>query len=161
MVNDSMSEDFDSASNVVEDIGDLKPSEFKGLDLSEFVGKKFPIEKVYRKFVKSKFGPNNTTLAPGQEILAPVLMVETAPVTSIQDREGNDIPIHASEMFSLKEEIDENGKKQYTWSQDDRGSLNKLLKKLKVDHPSKLKGKIVQIITRGTEEKQFLGFIKE
>lgn len=157
-------EEFDDGK--VFGVDDLKESEGIQLtDFSQFVGQKVAIDKVYRKFIKSKFGKDAegkpVTLPEGQEIMAPVLMVETVPVTTITTKDG-EIEIRASEMFSLREEIDAEGKKTYTWSTDDRGALNKFLKKMKVDHPTKLPKKIVQIITRPSKQGQdFLGFIKE
>jgi hypothetical protein len=145
-----------------EDISDLKPSQAKSsIDFSEYAGKKYPIERITRTWLKSKFGPAGVTLAPGKEIMAPVLKVETIPVTTVTNREGQEIEIRASEIFSLIEEIDNEGKKTYTWSQNEKGALFKFLKKMKVTSPPELKGKMVILTTRGEEPKEFLGFIKD
>lgn len=162
MVNDNIAQEFESS----ESLDDMQAFEYTSIDYSDFVGKKVPIEVVRKEYVKSKFGYDehgkNITLPPGQEVMVPVLKVETAPVTEFTDKEGKKIPIRASEMFSLKENI-VNGKKVLGWSEHEKGALNKFLKKVKKSHPKELKGVIVQIITRpGSQEGQeFLGFIKE
>jgi hypothetical protein len=156
--------ELDSAENIsVDALQEVTSS--SSIDLSQFVGIRVPIEKVEAIMIKSKYTTDGKTLAPGQEVLAPVLKVETVPVTTIKDRDGNDIVIRASEMFSLKDtgQVDAAGKKVYGWSTHEKGALNKFLKKLKVSRPAELKGKLVVITTRpgNVEGQEFLGFIKE
>jgi hypothetical protein len=164
MANENVMNEINNDDKGVFGVDDLVEGEQTTTDLSIYVGKKVIIENVYRKFIPSKFGKDaegkQITLPPGQEIMAPVLSVETEPVFTYKDKDGNDKPWRASEIFSLREKI-VNGKKVYDWSPHEKGALRKFLAKMKVDHPSKLKGKTVQLITRGPEENQFLGFIKE
>jgi hypothetical protein len=146
-------------------VDDLSAGENITNDLSEYVGLKVKLIKPYTKIIKSKYGKDKDgkgiTLPAGQEVNALVLVVETEQVFTYKDKEGVEKPWRASELFSLKEEIDADGKKKVTWSTHEKGALNKFLKKMKIDHPNKLEGKVVQITTRGSEENQSLGFIKE
>jgi hypothetical protein len=164
-INNSVMEEWNKG-NII-DLNTLEGMESKSMDLSEFVGKKVAIAIIKTEWIKSKFGKDETgksiTLPAGQEIMAPILKVETVPITTFMDKEGKEIEIRASEMFSLKEEVGENGKKKIGWSTHEKGALNNFLKKMKVSHPSQLKGKIVIVTTRPgkLEGQEFLGFIKE
>lgn len=133
------------------------------VDIYQFEGKQAQIEKVHIEKVLSKYGPDGKQLPVGKEILSPVLKVETVPVFKGKSNKGEDFEIRASELFSLKMKKDEKtGKEKIGWSQHEKGSLQKFLKKMRVKHPKDLKGKLVLLTTRpGKEDSVFLGFVKE
>lgn len=130
-------------------VDDLIPTENKGIDLTPFEGKRVRIAKAEVTEVPSKYSPT------GRE---KVLRVESDPVTTITDGEGNEKPICASELFSLTMEDGKLG-----WSIDPRAKLQNFLNKMKVGKPSELVGKetVVRLRTKKNEfgETTFLGFV--
>lgn len=137
------------------EVGALKPIESQGVDLSQFEGSRVKIETVEVLAVPSKYSRNGN----GE---AEVLRVQSVPLATIQDKEGNDVPIPASELFNLTR--DENG--VLGWPEGARGKLAKFMKKLSVEHPKELPGKqaVVRIHTKqGSDgiEREFLGFITD
>ena len=133
----------------------LKPVESQGVDLSQFEGGRVEIETVEVLVVPSKFAKSGN----GE---AEVLKVQSVPLATIKDREGNDVPIRASELFNLMR--DDNG--VLGWPEGARGKLAKFMKKLSVEHPKELPGKqaVVRIHTKqGSDgiEREFLGFITD
>ena len=133
-----------------------------GVDVYQFEGKQVPIEKIHVEKILSKYGPDGKQLAPGKEILAPVLKIESAVVLKGKSSKGEDYEIRASELFSLKMKVGEDGKEKIGWSHHEKGALNKFLKKMRVKHPSQLMGKLVLLTPRpGKDESVFLGFVKE
>jgi len=161
------------------------------LDVQQYEGKQAAIEKVNVMVFMSKYGIDGKTVKPGDELFMPSLKVETIPLFTTLNSEGEEYGIRASELFSLKVkdksypelvkglgknpdtfladkekalEIAKNmiKEKKIGWSEHEKGALRKFLKKLRVTHPKDLLGKNVLIITRaGKEDNVFLGFVKE
>ena len=140
---------------VTEDVENLKPIETKGIDVSQFEGQRVNIESAEGMKVRSKFRDNGN----GE---SEVLRVQSVPLGTIQDRDGNDTPIRASELFNLVRGDDG----VLGWPTGAKGKLAKFMKKVGAKHPSELPGKeaIVRIRTKqGTDgaTREFLGFITE
>ena len=136
----------------------------QGIDVYQFEGKQAPIEIIKPEQMKSKFGTDGKQLPPGKEILTWVLRVETAPVYKGTAKDGEEFTIRGSELFAIKEKKDEKtGKIKFTWSGHEKASLHKFLKKMRVKHPTELKGKLVILTTRPTNDpdRTFLGFVKQ
>jgi hypothetical protein len=137
------------------DVKGLKPIESKGIDLSQFEGQRVKIESVEVIEVPTKFGNSGN----GE---SEVLKVQSVPVANIQDRDGNDIPVRASELFNLGHNADG----ELGWPTGPKGKLAGFLKRLGVGHPSQLVGKQVAVRIRakkGTDgtTREFLGFITD
>lgn len=133
------------------DIGDLQPIQAAGLDLEEFEGEKKSIEKVEVREVKSNFAESGLTKA---------LCVMTEEVTTVTNREGDVIPILASELFNLKQ--NEDG--VWGYSTSPKSKLQKFMKKLGIKAPKEMVGKKVVLRVRKIERPdgttgEFLGFI--
>ena len=139
----------------VTDITELKPIESKGVDLSQFEGRRIQIESAEVITVQSKF----SNKVDGQ---AEVLRVQSEPVSTMQDRDGNQVPLRASELFNLtRNEEGELGRPTGA-----KGKLAKFMKKLGAKHPSELVGKeaTVRIRTKQGADgmtREFLGFLTE
>jgi hypothetical protein len=143
------------------DISDLKPIQSGGTDFSELEGKKAKIASAEIIETKSDYDENGKYVK-GLQRDVKVLRVVTEPVTEIKDKDGNPKQIGASEIFNLKAAADGS----IGWSTAPKGKLNKLLKKLKVDTPAQLIGKMATIRIRAKENpdgttSEFLGFLTE
>jgi hypothetical protein len=87
-----------------------------------------------------------------------VLKVLTAVVTTIQDKEGKDVDIRASELFNLKK--DENGK--YGISTSEKAKIRKFMKRQKVSTVKDLIGTSVLVKKYETNDgNTFLGFVTD
>jgi len=134
-------------------IEDLKAIESGGLDFSEFEGTKKVIENLEIVEVPSSFHDSGKVKA---------LKVVTETVATIQDKEGKDVELKASELVNLK--VDKDGNIGY--STNPKGKLQKLMKKCKVEKPADLKGKQVTLKVRESKApdgstREFLGFYLE
>ena len=134
---------------------DLKPIEPKGIDLSPFEGQRVRIESVEVTKVPSKFTANGD----GE---AEVLKVQSAPLETIKDKEGNEVPIRASELFNLVRGEDGG----VGWPNGDKGKLAGFLKKMAVTRPWELVGKEAVVRVRAKKSvdgatREFLGFITD
>ena len=137
------------------DVKDLKPIETKGVDLSQFEGRRVQIESTEVITVQSKFSNSGD----GE---SEVLKVQSVPVGTIQDRDGNEVPLQASELFNLTR--DEEG--VLGWPTASKGKLAKFIKKCGVKHPSELAGKEATVRIRSKQSpdgatREFLGLITE
>jgi hypothetical protein len=149
---------------------DMKPA--VQIDFDEFEGCKAKIEDVeFRempsKFVYLKDMNGNTQLdAEGKPIRDPegkqwVMKVYTESVLDVPAKgdSDNDFDLRASELFNFNR--DEEG--NTSWGS--KSNLGKFMKKLKIQHPKEMIGKLVTMRTYtkliSGEEKTFLGFIKE
>jgi hypothetical protein len=146
-----LKEELKASEEKLPSVADMKPAVFESLDLSEFEGKRFKIEKLELKEMPSKFDPS------GKQWCLRVLseVVTTIPATT---DEGNDIDIRCSELFNVLKNKDD-----ISWSS--KSNLAKFMKKMKVEYPKDLEGK--SAVCRTYEKvcegstKMFLGFIKE
>lgn len=140
---------------MTQEVEALKPIEGQGVDLSKFEGQRIEIEAAEVLTVPSKFKNNGN----GE---AEVLRIQSVPLGSIQNKEGDDVPIRASELFNLTR--DANG--VLGWPDGPRGKLARFMKKLNAEHPTELIGKkaVVRLHTKqgadGTQ-REFLGFLTE
>jgi len=134
------------------DVKELKPIEAKGVDLGQFEGQRAKIESVEVTKVRSNFGKDGD----GE---SDVLKVQSVPLTTIEDRDGKDVALRASELFNLTR--DENG--ALGWPTGPNGKLAGFMKKLGVSHPAEVIGKEVVVGIRRKEgtggmTREFLGF---
>jgi len=134
-------------------IENLKAIESGGIDFSEFEGNKKLIEDLQIVEVPSSFHESGKVQA---------LKIVTESVTKIQDKDGKEIDLRASELVNLK--VDKDGKVGY--STNPKSKLQKLMKKCKVEKPIDLKGKQVTLKVRESKapdgsSKEFLGFYLE
>ena len=141
-------------------VKDLKGFEPEGVEFDEFEGQKKVIEKVEMIDVKSDYDESGKYVKNLQRDVK-VLKVESEVVTTLENREGEEIEIRASELFNLKLKEDVWG-----WSKSKKGGLKKFLAKIKVDSPNELEGKTVTLRVRSKEmedgtTREFLGFIRE
>ena len=137
------------------DIADLKPIEGKGVDLGQFDRQRVRIESAEVITVHSKYSNNGD----GQ---AEVLRVQSEPVCTMQDRDGKEVQLRASELFNLAR--NEDG--ILGWPTGAKGKLAGFLRKSNAKHPSELVGKeaTVRIRSRRNPDgttKEFLGFVVE
>jgi len=136
-------------------VKDLKPIETKGVDLSQFEGHQVRIEAAEVISVHSRFSANGN----GE---SEVLRVLSEPLSTMQDREGNDVPLRASELFNLARSEDG----FLGWPTGAKGKLSRFLKKAGAKHPSELVGKEATVRIRSKQggdgtTREFLGFITE
>ncbi len=78
------------------------------------------------------------------------LYVESAPLKTVKDGEGNDVPLVAREWFNLI--IKQDG--TVGWSTNEKGKLHRFLKAIKVSHPKDLMGKpcIIKVVDKVDQE---------
>jgi len=135
-----------------ESVEELKPIEVGGLDFSEFEGIKKRIEELEILEVPSQYSKTGKTK---------VLKVITEPVTTVKNRDGDEVDIRATEIFNLKYD-EKTG--QWGYSTSPKSKLQKLMSKLKVNKLSDLKNKFVVIKVREVRRPDgttgdFLGFV--
>ena len=135
------------------DVEELKPIESKSVDLKQFEGRCVQIESVQVTTVPSIFSNNGN----GE---SDVLRVQSEPLETIEDKDGNKVEIRASELFNLTQ--GENG--ELGWPTGPNGKLAGFMKKLGVRPPAKLVGKEVVVRIRSKQStdgmtREFLGFI--
>lgn len=132
------------------ELNELKPIQAGGIDLSEFEGSKATIENIEVIEVPSAYSETGKQMC---------LQVVTTPVTNFTDAEGEEKPVHATELFNLRQ--DEDG--SWGWSESPKAKIQKFMKKHGVKEPKSLIGKPVVIKIRPKaqpdgSEKEFLGF---
>jgi predicted HNH restriction endonuclease len=124
-----------------------------GVDLSEFEGRKAKIESYEVMDGTSTFDENGDALPPGQTRPVKLLKVYTEQVTEFE-KDGEKIPVSASELFNMKEQ-------DGVWgiSTHEKAKIQRLIKKLKAKSLKDIVGKDVVIRTRETSQGgTFLGF---
>ena len=127
-------------------LDELVPIERGLIDFQKFDGQKSIITSYEIKDITTKFGKIK------------VLRLCSDKLSEIETKEGPK-PVYASELFNLI--ADTEGR--IGWARNEKGKLYKLLKKHKVDHPSKMIGKQIVIKVTAKEyddgtTKDYLGF---
>lgn len=140
---------------VTTEIEALKPIATKSVDLAQFEGQRVKIESAEVMTVRSKF-------AKSEDGESEVLKVTSVPLGTIQDRDGKEIPLQASELFNLTR--DEDG--VLGWPTGAKGKLANFMKKCGVKHPSEIVGKEATVRIRKKQgsdgmTREFLGFVTE
>lgn len=130
----------------------------KGLDFSEYEGKKYPIQVIEVIEYNSPYNEEGEYVE-GLKRQVKGIRIATVPITKIKNKEGKEVDIRASELFNLKYDAET---KQWGRSTSDNAKLNKFTKMMKVNKLSDLKGKNVMVlVTTDKKGNQFLGFKKE
>jgi len=130
----------------------------KGIDFSEFEGKRYPIEVIE---VIEYNSPYNEAGEYEEDLKRPVkgVRIASSEITTVKTKKGEDVPIRASELFNLKYDSDS---EQWGISTSDNSKLRKFMKMMKVKKLSELKGKNIMVLITGDKKgNQFLGFKKE
>ena len=129
----------------------------KGVDLSEFTGIKKKVENITVLDVETPFDESGNYNDKVKRKVK-ILKVFTEPVTDIVNKEGEKVPVRASELFNMKQT--EDGK--WGISTNDKAKIRKFMKRQKVNRLSDLKGTTV-IIKDYTDKKgnTYLGFVVE
>ncbi len=133
-------------------VEDLKPLASKAIDLSQYEGRRVRIESVEVVRLPSKYSAT-------EDGETDVLRVQTVPLRTIQDREGNDAKLRASELFNLNRDTDGT----LGWPTGPKSKLAGFLRLTDSSAPSELPEKEVTVRVRrrrGTdgESREFLGF---
>lgn len=137
----------------VEDLPEVEAG--AGIDLNEFEGLRKTIDTMEVIDVETSYDEAGNF----QEDLkrkVKVLRVVTEEVTEVENKEGEKIPIRASELFNLKL----NDENEWGISTSEKAKIQIFMKRQKVSKPSDLKGTSVTL--RAYENKQgntYLGFI--
>jgi len=129
----------------------------KGVDLSEFTGTKKKVENITVLDIETPFDESGNYNDKVKRKVK-ILKVFTEPVTDIVNKEGEKVPVRASELFNMKQT--EDGK--WGISTNDKAKIRKFMKRQKVNRLSDLKGTTV-IIKDYTDKKgnTYLGFVVE
>lgn len=132
------------------EVSELKEIQAGGIDLSEFDGSKATIERMEVIDVPSAYTESGVQKC---------LQIITSAITNFKDAEGNEKPVHATELFNLRQ--DEDG--SWGYSTNPKAKIRKFMAKMKVKQPKDLIGKqvVIRIRTKTQadgNEKEFLGF---
>ncbi len=137
----------------VEDLPEVEAG--AGIDLDEFEGQRKTIEIIEVIDVETSYDEAGNF----QEDLkrkVKVIRIVTEEVTEVENKEGEKIPIKASELFNLKKGDDD----KWGISTSEKAKIQIFMKRQKVSKPQDLKGTSVTL--RAYENKAgntYLGFI--
>lgn len=136
-------------------LDEVETYESKGVDLTEFEGKRAKIEKTELVTIPTWYDEAGDELPrDGKPRMTKVLRVTTEKVTEVENDAGEKIAIQASELFNIKYE---DGK--VSISDSPKAKIQKLLAKLKVKNITEIKGKEVTLRTYDVKGSTFLGFV--
>lgn len=141
------------------EIEDLKPIEQANqLDVSQYEGSRVEIEKTEVVDMTTNYDDNGNWVE-GLARPCKMLKVTTKALTKLDLGNGTIKDITASELFNLKQ----NKKTMvWGWSENEKGKLFRFFKKLKVNSPKELVGKLVTVTLRPDKKdpnKNWLGFV--
>ena len=127
----------------------------KGIDLTEFEGKKYNIAEVV---VIEYNTPYNEQGEFEEGLKRPVkaLKIKTDVVTTVKNKEDENVDISASELFNLKQDVET---KEWGRPTHENAHINKFTKLMKTSKLSELIGKpVMALITTDKKGNSFLGF---
>lgn len=141
-------------------IDELEEFDAGGVDLEQFEGQKVEIETVEVVTVKTPWSVDGQLMEKDEEGNqktrdTEVLKVSSATVTTVNDRDGNEVEIRASELFNL---VEKEGK--WGYSKSPKAKIQKFMSKQKVSTPLELIATKALIRTRENKKGDtFLGFV--
>ena len=141
-------------------IDELEEFDAGGVDLEQFEGQKVEIEKVEVVTVKTPWSVDGQMMEKDEEGNQKtrdtnVLKVSSSPVTTINDKDGNEVDIRASDLFNL---VEKDG--VWGYSKSPKSKIQKFMKKQKVSTPVELIATKALIRTRQNKRGDtFLGFV--
>ena len=137
-------------------LDEIEVYESKGIDLSEFEGKRAKIDKAELVTIPTWYDEvGNEMPRTGSPRMTKVIRVTTEVITEIENEEGKKIQIKASELFNIKYE---DGKIKI--SDSPKSKFQKFFKKIKVNNLKDAIGKEVTVRSYEAKNQQvFLGFV--
>lgn len=128
----------------------------KGVDLSEFVGAKKKIEKISILNVETPYDETGKYNEAVKRKIK-VLKIETEAITTVKNKDGQEVPVRASELFNMKQ----NDEGEWGISTAEKSKIRIFMKRQKVNSLKALIGTSV-IVKDYTDKKTgntYLGFV--
>ena len=129
-----------------------------GIDLTEFTGQRKKIENIRVLEVESSFDENGVFNDKNKRKVK-VLRIETETVTKITNKEGQEVPVRASELFNMKQ----NDEGAWGISTNEKAKIRKFMRRQKASSLKALIGTVVLLkdITDKKTGSTYLSFVVE